>query len=242
MIHKPKCYPLTGHLPQTVRHLEEFQFDFSLFRYASSRLHNIIVKCPEVHESQATVRFETNFSTTTGEFGAVSDRPKLQLPIGLFYIVKMLETSLGEANCSNYVTNFPYPSLTSIPLFMYFLSLCNISPCCITSFIRCPRRACVSMIVYSAVSTPLDRSKRFTRYSQQSCSFLLTYLLLTPTRHIWEALGHAEITGRRLFIHISTTVNILISLNFYRGPTAMSTGVRWRERKFSLFETATKGI
>ena len=141
----------------------------------------------------------------------------------------MLETSLGEASCSNYVTNFPYPSLTSItPVLMQYIAM-------------------LYNIVYTLSSTSSIHSvgpfKAFYALLPAVLfilTYLLTYLLLTPTRHIWEALGHAEISGRRLFIHISTTVNILILI--YRGPTSMSTGVRWRERKFSLFETATKGI
>ena len=69
------------------------------------------------------------------------------------------------------------------------------------------------MFLYSAVSSPLDRSKRFTLHPWQTCSF----------RHQWPS--------------IKTTV---YSQGLIYTPEW--TEVSWRERKCPSFETAAKGI
>ena len=86
------------------------------------------------------------------------------------------------------------------------------------------------LFLYSAVSSPLDRSKRFT--------------LSSPGRpvHSDTVLGfsckhssHAAI-AQRLFTHISTTVYSQVLIY-----TAESTEATWSERKCPNFDTVAKG-
>ena len=87
------------------------------------------------------------------------------------------------------------------------------------------------MVLYSAVSNPLDRSKRFTLFLPwQTCSF--QHQLGVS----WKHSGHAAI-AQRLFTHISITVYSQVLIY-----TAESTEASWRERKWTNFETAAKGI
>ena len=87
------------------------------------------------------------------------------------------------------------------------------------------------MFLYSAVSSPSDRSTRFTLHSPADL------LIPTPTRLLWEAFSHAAIIARRLITHISTTVYSLILMH-----TAECTGASWRDGEGPSFETATKDI
>ena len=57
------------------------------------------------------------------------------------------------------------------------------------------------MVLYSAVSSPLDRSKRFTLYSPGRPVHSYTVLL----GFSWKHSSHAAI-AQRLYTHISTTV------------------------------------
>ena len=87
------------------------------------------------------------------------------------------------------------------------------------------------MFLYSVVSSPLDRSKRFTLILPwQTCSF----------RHqlgfSWKHSSHAAI-AQRLLIHMSTTVYSQVLIY-----TAESTEAPWSERKCPNFETVAKGI
>ena len=87
------------------------------------------------------------------------------------------------------------------------------------------------MFLYSAVSSPLDRSNRFTlSLPWQTCSF----------RHqlgfSWKHSSHAAIT-QRLFTHISTTGYSQVIIY-----TAEWTETRRRERKCPNFETVAKEI
>ena len=88
------------------------------------------------------------------------------------------------------------------------------------------------MVLYSALSIPLDRSKRFT-------------LFAFPDRPVhsdtvlgfsWNHSSHAAI-AQRLFIHMSTTVYSQVLMY-----TAESTEASWSERKCPNFETVTTGI
>ena len=87
------------------------------------------------------------------------------------------------------------------------------------------------MVLYSAVSSPLDRSKRFTLSSPGRPVHSDTVLGFS-----WKHSSHAAI-AQRLFTHISTTVysHVLIY-------TAESTEASWSERKCPNFQTVTTGI
>ena len=86
------------------------------------------------------------------------------------------------------------------------------------------------MFLYSAVSSPLDRSKRFTLFLPwQTCS------LRHQLGFSWKHSSHAAI-AQRLFTHISTTVYSQVLIY-----TAESTEASWRERKCPNFETVAKG-
>ena len=87
------------------------------------------------------------------------------------------------------------------------------------------------MVLYSAVSSPLDRSKRFTLSSPGRPVHSDTVLGFS-----WKHSSHASI-AQRLSTHISTTVYSQI-LNY----TAESTEASWSERKCPNFETVTTGI
>ena len=67
------------------------------------------------------------------------------------------------------------------------------------TFIELGKKVCVYII---SVSSPLDRSKRFTLHP------IADVFIQTPTRLIWEAFSHVAITW--LSTHISTTVQIII--------------------------------
>ena len=82
------------------------------------------------------------------------------------------------------------------------------------------------MFLYSAVSSPLDPSKRFTFFLPwETCSF----------RHqlgfSWKHSSHAAI-AQRLFTHISTRYSFI---------QLSEQGCQWRERKCPIFETVAKG-
>ena len=86
------------------------------------------------------------------------------------------------------------------------------------------------MFLYSAVSSPLDRSKRFTLHPRQTCSF----------RHqlLWEAFQPRSNYARRLvYTHISTSNYSQILIY-----TAECTGASWREQKCPVFEMIAKGF
>ena len=87
------------------------------------------------------------------------------------------------------------------------------------------------MVLYSAVSSPFDRSKRFTLSSPGRPVHSDTVLGFS-----WKHSSH-EATAQRLFIHISTTVYIQVLIY-----TAESTEATWSERKCPNFETVAKGI
>ena len=78
------------------------------------------------------------------------------------------------------------------------------------------------MFLYSTVS------------SRPTLNPLADLFIPAPIRLLWEAFSHAAITARRLFTHISTTVQVLIY-------TAESTGASWTERKCPDFETVAEG-
>ena len=79
---------------------------------------------------------------------------------------------------------------------------------------------CKGMFLYRAVSSPLDRSKRFTLHP------LADVFIPTSTRLLLEAFSHAAITVQRVFIHIFTTVYSQILIY-----SAERTEALWRERK-----------
>ena len=87
------------------------------------------------------------------------------------------------------------------------------------------------MVLYSAVSSPLDRSKRFTLSSPGRPVHSDTVLGFS-----WKHSSHAAI-AQRLFTHISTTVYSQVLIY-----TAESTEESWSERKCPNFETVTTGI
>ena len=87
------------------------------------------------------------------------------------------------------------------------------------------------MVLYSAVSSPLDRSKRFTLSSPGRPVHSDTVLGFS-----WKHSSHAAI-AQRLFTHISTTVYSQVLIY-----TAESTEASWSERKCPNFETVTTGI
>ena len=87
------------------------------------------------------------------------------------------------------------------------------------------------MFLYSAVSSPLDRSKRFTLSSPGRPVHSDTVLGFS-----WKHSSHAAI-AQRLFTHISTTVYSQVLIY-----TAESTEASWSERKCPNFETVTTGI
>ena len=63
------------------------------------------------------------------------------------------------------------------------------------------------MFLYSAVSSPLDRSKRFTLHP------LADLLIPAPTRLVWEAFSHAAVAAQNLITHIFTDVDNRILIN-----------------------------
>ena len=73
---RTRLEPPPNYRPRLERHLEEFQFDgsnFSISRFAANCLH--FVKCPESSRKPSNCSVRNHFvSTTTVEFGAVSDR------------------------------------------------------------------------------------------------------------------------------------------------------------------------
>ena len=87
------------------------------------------------------------------------------------------------------------------------------------------------MVLYSAVSSPLDRSKRFTLSSPGRPVHSDTVLGFS-----WKHSSHAAI-AQRLFTHISITVYSQVLIY-----TAESTEASWSERKCPNFETVTTGI
>ena len=87
------------------------------------------------------------------------------------------------------------------------------------------------MVLYSAVSSPLDRSKRFTLSSPGRPVHTDTVLGFS-----WKHSSHAAI-AQRLFTHISTTVYSQVLIY-----TAESTEASWSERRCPNFETVTTGI
>ena len=87
------------------------------------------------------------------------------------------------------------------------------------------------MVLYSAVSSPLDRSKRFTLSSPGRPVHSDTVLGFS-----WKHSSHAAI-AQRLFTHISTTVYSQVLID-----TAESTEASWSERKCPNFETVTTGF
>ena len=87
------------------------------------------------------------------------------------------------------------------------------------------------MVLYSAVSSPLDRSKRFTLSSPDRPVHSDTVLGFS-----WKHSSHAAI-AQRLFTHISTTVYSQVLIY-----TAESTEASWSEIKCPNFETVTTGI
>ena len=87
------------------------------------------------------------------------------------------------------------------------------------------------MVLYSAVSSPLDRSKCFTLSSPGRPVHSDTVLGFS-----WKHSSHAAI-AQRLFTHISTTVHSQVLIY-----TAESTEASWSERKCPNFETVTTGI
>ena len=87
------------------------------------------------------------------------------------------------------------------------------------------------MVLYSAVSSPLDRSKRFTLSSPGRPVHSDTVLGFS-----WKHSSHAAI-AQRLFTHISTTVYSQVLIY-----TAESTEASWSERKCPNIETVTMGI
>ena len=80
------------------------------------------------------------------------------------------------------------------------------------------------MVLYSAVSSPLDRSKRFTLSSPGRPVHSDTVLGFS-----WKHSSHAAI-AQRLFTHISTTVYSQVLIY-----TAESTEALWSERKCPNF-------
>ena len=80
------------------------------------------------------------------------------------------------------------------------------------------------MVLYSAVSSPLDRSKRFTLSSPGRPVHSDTVLGFS-----WKHSSHAAI-AQRLFTHISTTVYSQVLIY-----TAESTEASWSERKCPNF-------
>ena len=87
------------------------------------------------------------------------------------------------------------------------------------------------MVLYSAVSSPLDRWKRFTLSFPGRPVHSDTVLGFS-----WKHSSHAAI-AQRLFTHISTTVYSQVLIY-----TAESTEASWSERKCPNFETVTTGI
>ena len=65
---------------------------------------------------------------------------------------------------------------------------------------------CKCMVLYSSVSCPSDRSKRFILHR------LAGMLIPTLTRLLWEEVSHAAITARRQFTHIFTDVYSQVSV------------------------------
>ena len=87
------------------------------------------------------------------------------------------------------------------------------------------------MVLDSAVSSPLDRSKRFTLSSPGRPVHSDTVLGFS-----WKHSSHAAI-AQRLFTHIATTVYSQVLIY-----TAESTEASWSERKCPNFETVTTRI
>ena len=81
------------------------------------------------------------------------------------------------------------------------------------------------MFLYSAVSSPLDRSKRSTLFLRwKTCS------LRHQLGFSWKHSSDAAI-AQRLFTHMSTTVYSQVLI--YTAE--------WRERKYQIFKTVAKG-
>ena len=104
---------------------------------------------------------------------------------------------------------------------VYYIKLCTVSLCVKGK----------GMVWYSAVSSPLDRSKRFTLSSPGRPVHSDTVLGFS-----WKHSSHAAI-AQRLFTHISTTVYSQVLIY-----TAESAEASWSERKCPNFETVTTGI
>ena len=81
----------------------------------------------------------------------------------------------------------------------------------INAQIEAPHGKGKGMVLYSAVSSPLDRSKRFTLSSPGRPVHSDTVLGFS-----WKHSSHAAIT-QRLFTHISTTVYSQVA-KFYTVP------------------------
>ena len=86
------------------------------------------------------------------------------------------------------------------------------------------------MFSYSAVSSPLDRSERFTLHS------LADLFIPTPNPFLWEAFSHAAITGEDYSLTFPSPSNQVLIY------TAEWPGASWREQKCINFETVEKGI
>ena len=114
-----------------------------------------------------------------------------------------------------------------------WLSVTHPHVCTANACVLCVRRRCKCMVLYSAVSSPLDRSKRFTLSSPGRPVHSDTVLGFS-----WKHSSHAAI-AQRLFTHIFTTVYSQVGLLIY---TAESTEASWSERKCANFETVTTGI
>ena len=111
--------------------------------------------------------------------------------------------------------------MLNIQIYIYKFRQCDI--------IMIWKQTLFSFLLYSAVSSPLDRSKRFTLILPwQTCSF----------RHqlgfSWKHSSHAAI-AQRLLIHMSTTVYSQVLIY-----TAESTEAPWSERECPNFETVAK--
>ena len=87
------------------------------------------------------------------------------------------------------------------------------------------------MVLYSAVSSPLDRSKRFTLSSPGRPVHSDTVLGFS-----WKHSSHAAI-AQRLFTHISTTVYSQSWWSYNRGSTVMRSSHSSRYRTITAITT-----
>ena len=112
-----------------------------------------------------------------------------------------------------------------LPVFFLIMLCCNL----LVDFFIVKKGKC--MFLHSAVSSPLDRSKRFTLFLPwQTCSFQ------HQLGFSWKHSSHAAVT--RIDYSLTFTQLSIVRYSFIQ---LSEEGCQWRERKCTIFETLAKG-